>query len=778
METAIGITLGGLGFGGFFALLAVGLVIVFRGSGVINFAQGAIAMFTAYEFHSLRTKGTVQLPWVDPLPTKQLNLPVRLTISDEGLGLWPSFVLALLVALLLGLLAHFLIFRPLRDAAPLGRVIGSLGLMLYLQGVALKNFGTDSPQPERVLPGGFYKNFLGLERDLPRESFWLAALAIVFGGALWCFYRYTRFGLATRAAAGNEKGAILLGYSPEKLALSSWLISSFLTGLAGILVGSITGALNQVKFTGLLVPALGAALVGRLSSIPIVTAAGIVIGLLRTLASVWLPTKSWFPLAWQSPAINALPLLIIVFVLFIRGLSLPIRGMVAETRLPLSPHPKHVWQHALIWSSAALLLAFLADRSGRFAVYQPMGLALTTTIIAAVTMLSSVVLTGYVGQISLAQMSIAGCAAFMTSRMLSDGSPSSLLPFSVDGPGLPWPLAALVGVVFAVVVGMLLGLPALRVRGIQLAVVTMAAAVSMQGIYFENQTLTGVPAGSPVEFRDPSILGINFGVVGHSGLNNNFEFAVFCTLVLVVVALAVANIRRSGTGRRFLAVRANERAAAAAGVNIVRTKMLAFAIASAIAGIAGVLTGYQARQVSSANWVFLFSLTVLAFAYLGGVTSISGAIVGAMLIPNGVLTIWANTHFDNAIDADLTYILGGLALIVTAILNPMGIAPKFQPVVQRLGRFIRSAGIHDWTDAVRRVAPGAVLAGTPVIVLLWTKAEEWRNWFLLLVPALSLVIRSIVAKLAGFRLLGSPAHRIRRNAAHAARANDMDTPVR
>ena len=108
----------------------------------------------------------------------------------------------------------------------------------------------------------------------------------------------------------------------------------------------------------------------------------------------------------------------------------------------------------------------------------------------------------------------------------------------------------------------------------------------------------------------------------------------------------------------------------------------------------------------------------------------------------------------------------------------MGIAPKFQPVVQRLGRFIRSAGIHDWTDAVRRVAPGAVLAGTPVIVLLWTKAEEWRNWFLLLVPALSLVIRSIVAKLAGFRLLGSPAHRIRRNAAHAARANDMDTPVR
>ncbi len=230
METAIGITLGGLGTGGFLALLAVGLVIVFRGSGVINFAQGAIAMFTAFEFHSLRKRGTLQLPWVDPLPTRYVNLPVRITISEEGLGLWPSFVLALLVALLLGLGAHFLVFRPLRDAAPLGRVIGSLGLMLYLQGVALRNFGTGQPQPERVLPDGFYRNFLGLGRDLPRESFWLAALAVVFGGALWCCYRYTRFGLATRAAAANEKGAVLLGYSPERLALSNWLISSFLTG--------------------------------------------------------------------------------------------------------------------------------------------------------------------------------------------------------------------------------------------------------------------------------------------------------------------------------------------------------------------------------------------------------------------------------------------------------------------------------------------------------------------------------------------------------------------
>ncbi len=237
---------------------------------------------------------------------------------------------------------------------------------------------------------------------------------------------------------------------------------------------------------------------------------------------------------------------------------------------------------------------------------------------------------------------------------------------------------------------------------------------------------------------------------------------MLCTFVLVCVAIAVANIRRSGTGRRFLAVRANERAAAAAGVSVMRTKLLAFAIASAIAGIAGVLTGYQARQVSSANWVFLASLTVLAFAYLGGVTAISGAIVGGLLAPNGVVTIWANTHLHDAIDADLTYILGGVALIVTAILNPSGIAPTFQPMVQRLGRFVRSADLRAWTAAVRHVGPGAVLAGTPVSVLMWTKAEEWRNWFLVLVPALALAIRSVAIRLAGSRVLGSATHRIGR----------------
>ena len=743
MKDPIAIMLGGLGQGGFFALIAIGIVIAFRGSGVINFAQGALAMFIAFEFDSLRKKGTLQLPWIDILPTKSLNLPVRIVIDSEGLGTFPSFVIAIAMSAFLGLVAHFLVFRPLRNAAPLGKVIGSLGLMLYLQGVALKNFGTDNPQPSVILPKGLFNNFLGLGKPLPKESFWLAAFAVVFGAALWAFFRFTRFGLATRAAAGNEKGAVLLGYSPERLALSNWVISSVAAGLAGVLVGSITGALNPVKFTGLVVPALGAALIGKLSSIPLATAGGIGIGLLQTLAGVWLPTNSWFPLAWQATAANALPLVVIVFVLFARGRSLPIRGTVEEKRLPLAPYPKRVWQHSLIWGGAAIALAAWAD-GGKF------GFAITTTLITSMVMLSYVVLTGYVGQISLAQMSIAGCAAFMTARMLANGKANELSFFPVSGPGLPWPLAALIGIVFAVIVGVVLGLPALRVRGVQLAVVTMAAAVSLQSVYFENELLTGQSAGSPASLQNPTFFGIDLGVVGKNGLNSSRNFAIFTVIVLVALSVLVANIRRSGTGRRFLAVRANERAAAAAGVNVMRTKLLAFAIASAIAGIAGIMYGYQARQISSANWVFFLSLSIMAFAYLGGITSINGAMIGGIIFANGLITAVANHHFHNAISVDLTSIIGGAALIHTAINNPGGIAPRLQPGFQYLGNWLLKARGKEWAKAIRAVGPGAALAAVPMALLLWNKAEEWRNWFLLLIPLSGIFFRGISKDLIGY----------------------------
>ena len=740
MKDAIAFLILGLGSGAFFAMLAVGVVIAFRGSGVINFAQGAIATFCAFEFYSLRRKGTLVLPWVDILPTRSLNLPVNIAVGTKGpdgtrsLSFLPSLGLGLLIAVLLGVMAHFLVFRPLRSAAPLGKVIGSLGMMLYLQGIVLKNFGTDNPQPLEVFPKDLFNNFLGLGKPFAKEAFWFAWFVIALGLGLWLLYRFTKFGLATRAAAGNEKGAILLGYSPERLALTNWIVSALTAGLAGILVGSITGALNPVKFSTLMVAPFGAALIGRLSSIPLALAGGLVIGMLQTFTTTWLSARSWFPLWLQGASRDVLPFIIIIAVLILRGRSLPIRGTVEERKLPLSPYPKRVWQNCLVWGSAAIAFGFWAEGT-------KWGYPLTVSLIAAMLMLSYVVLTGYVGQISLGQMSIAGVAAFFTARMMANGSVSPLSPFPVHGPNLPWPIAAVLGIIVAVVVGVVLGLPALRIRGVQLAVVTLAAAVSLQTLYFENQKFTDLRAGSNAVLDPPFALGANVGSMGKSGLNDNPNFTIFCVVVLCLLCIAVANLRRSGTGRRLLAVRANERAAAAAGVDVVRTKLLAFAISAAIAGVAGVMTAFQQVSVSSSNWVYGFSLAMLAFCYLGGITSIAGAIVGGLLFANGMVAIVGN-HFYKGV-LDYTTIIGGAALIFTAVRQPAGIAPTFQPLVQHFGRWLVKARGREWVTALRRVAPGALLGMVPVVLLLWSKAGEFRNWFLLQVPLTGLFLRGI-----------------------------------
>jgi branched-chain amino acid transport system permease protein len=752
MKEALAILFGGLGQGGFFALLAVGIVIAYRGSGVINFSQGAIAMFTAFEFQSLRSKGTLQLPWVDILPFKWLNVPVKIQLggkatdgSPTALGFIPSLIVAVVVSMLLGAIAHYLVFRPLRSSAPLGKVIGSLGIMLYLQGVALKNFGTENPQPQVVLPKKNFENFLGLGKPIPKESFWMAVAAIIIGGGLWLLFRFTRFGLATRAAAGNEKGAVLLGYSPERLALANWVIASTTAGLAGILVGSITGALNPVKFTGLIVPALGAALIGGLSSIPMAVAGGIAIGTLQIFTSVW-PFRpdsrgeTLIPLKFQSPMRDVLPFAVIIIVLFLRGRSLPIRGTVEEKRLPLCPYPKRVWQWCLIGGAGAIL--FMSSTHGDGSKW---GYALIVSMTTAMMMLSYVVLTGYVGQISLAQMSIAGCAAFMAARLLANGKLNEFSMFPVSGPGLKWPIAMIIGVLFAIVVGVLLGLPALRIRGVQLAVVTIAAAVALQTLYFENESFTGLTAGSPANMPAPYVARWNVGSIGKSGMNTNFKFGVFVIVVLALLCIGVANIRRSGTGRRFLAVRANERASAAAGVNVMRTKLLAFAVASGIAGIAGVMSAYHATSVSSASWVFFASLGVLAFAFLGGITSINGALVGGALFGNGIITALGQHHYNGVLE--YSSIIGGAAMIFTAIHNPVGIAPRLQPGFQYLGSWLLKARGKEWVKAIKAVVPGTLLCGVPVALLLWSKATEWRNWFLLMVPGYGLFIRSIVKQI-------------------------------
>lgn len=697
----------GLGMGALYAMLGTALVIVHRGSGVVNFAQGAFAMYGALTFDEAHRNGMIQLPLVDVLPTHTLNVPITIHLGDGGVSQGTAFVVAIGMAVLLGLMSHLLVFRPLRNAAPLGKVIGSLGVMLYLQGVALLNFGGRARLPENVLPDGVIDDFLGLGRPFPTAALYASGIAVVLGISLWLLFQFTRFGLATRAAASNEKGIVLLGYSPQLLAACNWIVASVLSTVAAIVVGPIGGSLTPLGLSALVVGALAAALLGRLQSIAVATAGGFALGGVQTLLGSW-SAEDWFPVFLRSGVRDVVPLVAICAVLFFRGRSLPVRGSVEERRLPRSPTPVRVPQHVVLWGTVVLILALLLEGSGRSVVFS---LGLTTSMVAAIIMLSMVVITGYVGQISLAQMSLAGTAAFVMARMMADGSSSIANPFPVSGPGLPWPVAAAIGVAAAVIVGLVLGLPAVRIRGVQLAIVTVAAAISLQTLYFENAALTGLTYGAPANVRPASLFGLDLASTGERGLLDRPSFLVFCFVVLAGCAVMVSNLRRSATGRRFLAVRANERAAAAAGIAVPRTKLLAFAIASGIAGIGGVMLGFKQNDVSSAGFVYQASLAFLAFAYLGGITSVNGAIVGGLLAPAGLVLVTANYFLSDTDFNRYTAVIGGAGMIITAIANPDGIALALQPPLQRLGRRLRRvAGL----GRPSRAAPAATAtSGVP-----------------------------------------------------------------
>jgi len=292
-------------------------------------------------------------------------------------------------------------------------------------------------------------------------------------------------------------------------------------------------------------------------------------------------------------------------------------------------------------------------------------LGLVRSLIGAILCLSVVVLTGYVGQLSIAQMALAGVAGFSLSRL------SQSL-------GVPFPVAPLLAAAAAGGVGLLIGLAARRVRGVDLAVLTLAAGVAVDEVLFRNPRLTGGLGGSRVP--DPALPGIDLAASGADGPRLAFGLLVLVTLA--GCCLAIARLRLGPLGRRLLAVRVNERAAAAAGVDVARTKVTAFVLAAFLAGLGGALLGYSQGQLSYESFGVFASLSLLAVAYLGGVASITGAVLGGLLIPGGVLSVLLDVGVGLGPEHQL--LLSGLALLGIAVLAPEGLAGLLQRSATRV----------------------------------------------------------------------------------------------
>jgi branched-chain amino acid transport system permease protein len=627
MHQVILFALLGLGTGALTAALALGLCVTYRGSGIINLGLGAVAMVSGYAFWALRTGDIAHL------------------------GTVPAFIIALAVALVLGVLMELLAFRPLRTASPVIKLVASVGILLTCQAGMLLAFGAFPKSEPSILSSAPVS--LGSD-SVPTDYLVLVGIVVAMAAVLTVLYRLSRFGLETRAAFENETSASLIGLSANRLSMMNTLLASLIVGAIGVLAAPISTLDSQVLPLAI-VPALAAALFAGFTSFPVAAIGGILIGSLQNIL-YYASTLSWFPqdkgLAW--PGIQQVLILVAVIIaLALRGRSLPERGAHVERRLPIVPRPERLLQPALLVFVVSIVALIVLPFDFRQ--------ALVNTVIAVVLTLSIIIITGFVGQMSLMQLALAGVAGYLVSHFTA-------------GAGIPFPWSPILAALAATALGLVVGVSALRVRGVQLAVVTLAAAVAIENAWFTSNTLGGGNGGAPVP--EPKIFGFDIGNnASFRGLDGQLPSPIL-GFVIVIVAIAlcllVANLRRSQLGQRMLAVRSNERAAASAGINVRNVKLIAFGLSSFIAGIAGAMYAYDLGSVSSTTFAAVAELGFVAFAFIGGITFVSGSLFAGLVATEALIPYAMQKWF--GLSGTWALLFGGIGVIFNLVMFPDGAA--------------------------------------------------------------------------------------------------------
>ena len=464
-------------------------------------------------------------------------------------------------------------------------------------------------------------------------------------------YRFTRFGLETRAAAETEKGAFVSGIAPDRVAAANWMISAAIAGISGVLIAPIVPP-TPVGYTLFIVPALAAAVLGQFQYIVPAVLAGLAIGMLQSELTYFRGQHTWLPSAGLAELV---PLVLILIVLVVRAKPLPSRGVVILQTLGRAPRPQSLGRPAVLGTAAAVVLLFLLQGEWRT--------ALITSMMLAIVSLSLVVVTGYAGQISLAQLTLAGVAGFILGPLTTDSTCPSRSPrcsrpwerrWSVWSSCCPpcesaasrWPSSPCRW--------------AWRSRRCGSATPSTSAPAARTSMARRCSASTSGPRSAPT-----------------SPASSSGSWSWSCSSAW---RSGVARLRRSTLGSEMLAVRANERSAAGAGIDVVRVKLISFAIGSFIAGLGGSLIAYFQGNVTFDAFTTFVGLGVFATAYIGGITSVSGGLVAGLLAAGGL----------NAKAADLLPDLGkwyavisGIGLILTIVLNPEGIVG---PIHAKLAR--------------------------------------------------------------------------------------------
>ena len=496
-DTIIGAVIYALTAGSIYAIAASGLVVTYTTSGVFNFAQGAIGMIMAFLYWEVRI--------------------------NQG---WPApfaliFVI-LIAAPLLGATIERFIMRKLVHARLVVQLVVTIGLMFFFMGLATTIWDETSISP---LPE-FFADKHGIDIGnvvLTWHRFITIMVAIGIAIFLRILLYRSRTGVAIRAVVDNRDLAGLNGAKPHRVSALAWALGSSMAAIAGILLAPNVG-LRVDALTLFIVDAFAAAIIGRLRSLPWTFAGGLIIGVTQAFAVNFLNLFG----RW-STASTAIPAII----LFIALLALP------QARLELGRlAPKYRVPRVTTVRETALGMGFLLVvvlLVSEFVITDVGDTRrITYAILTSVIMLSLIPLTGWAGQISLAQITFVGVGAFAMAEVAGDAS-------AWFSPGSP--LGLIAAAVFAVPFGVLMALPALRLQGLYLALASMAFAVVAGPLFFSQPEVYGA-GGHRLAML--SFLGIDF--------NDARTFLVAVTVIFALMALFVVRLRRSAFGRRLIAL--------------------------------------------------------------------------------------------------------------------------------------------------------------------------------------------------------------------------------
>jgi branched-chain amino acid transport system permease protein len=592
----------GIVTGSIYAVSATGLVVTYTTTGIFNFAHGAMGMVLAYLFWQL-WQG-----WHLPAPV--------------------ALVLVLLVAApLLGALVERVVMRPLYSASTSVRLAVTLGLLLMLVALAQTFWPQTNVYTVPEFWNGHTLSVGGVNVSI--EQFLTVGVAVFAAGSLRVFFTRTTTGLSMRAVVDDPELARLAGTPAGRISSYAWMIGVFFAGIAGIFLAPTT--MNVLQLTELVIYGYAAAVVGRMRSIPLTFLGAMVLGIADSMAIGYVPAGI---LSYVTAALPMALLLVVLLVLPEVRLAV---GRVPRVRpvRPAAMRSTVAGGAGLIVVTAVLAAVLHGDNL----------VTLGDVLVLGLAALSLVPLSGYAGQVSLCQFTFLGLGALAMHWVAGGDSVLGLL--------------AAVGLCAAV--GAVLSIPVLRMRGLYLALATLAFAVLMDNVFFTSSSVMG--SGGTVAVGRPQLPGLHF--------TGTASFDVLLGVVLAGCLVGVGALRRGRFGRRLVAMNESPAGCATVGLSLRMTKLAVFALSAAMAGLAGALYGGLSTSVGAAQFQFLQSIVLFAAVTLAGLNALSAAVAAGVFLAVGPVI---GAHVPQL--ANFTQLLVGIG-IVSIGRNPAGVARVF-----------------------------------------------------------------------------------------------------